>query len=179
MHGAGIHGVEREKVVEGILNGLTPDTRAFVGKSPVALSEFESEHVEFRENLRRYKGDLLLEFENHRPSDRVYSPIAFTFNFPHNLLKGLLVNAMIEGEGSKVSMNQLLTGLPRNDATKAARLPFVKTLASFAASSPDKVLNKMVPVIGYDPYLGIRHYNKTIKLISEYVADRESAAATS
>jgi len=164
----GVHGIERDKAVEGLLNGLTPDTRAFVGKLPAALASFEAEHAEFRGLLNRNKQDLFLEFEAHRPSDQIYSPLSFTFNFPHNLLKGLVVNAMIEGEGSKLTLNELLTGLPRTDETREARLNFVNTLVSFARSSPDKILNKAVPVINYNPYLGIRNYNKTISLIREY-----------
>src|SRR5215510_9245590 len=33
-HEAGVHDLEREKIVEGIINGLTPDARAFLGKPP-------------------------------------------------------------------------------------------------------------------------------------------------
>ena len=47
---------------------------------------------------------------------------------------------------------------------------FVNTLVSFARSSPDKILNKAVPVINYNPYLGIRNFNKAISLIKERAA---------
>jgi len=171
MHEAGVQGLEREKAVEGLLNGLTPDTRAFLAaKPPAALIPFQTEHAELRELLRQFKDDLFKEFEDHRPSEQNYSPLAFTFNFPHNLLKGLVVNAMIEGEGSKLTINELLTGLPRTEETRNARVTFVHTLVSFARSSPDKILNKMVAVINYDPVLGIRNYNKTISLMKEYLS---------
>src|SRR5206468_10766204 len=47
MHDEGIQGPERARIVEGILNGLSPDARAFVGEPPGSLAACEAGRVEF------------------------------------------------------------------------------------------------------------------------------------
>ena len=88
LHAEGITGTERDKIVEGIVNGLSPDAGAFLDDPPAFLAAYEAERSQFRDGLRRHREDLLEEFKQHQPSDKAYSPIALFFNFPHNLLKG-------------------------------------------------------------------------------------------
>src|SRR6185295_14177900 len=48
MRGDGVTGPNRDATVEGLLNGLTPDARAFVRNAPAATpAPFEAERVEF------------------------------------------------------------------------------------------------------------------------------------
>lgn len=85
-------------VHSAMLNGLLPDARAFLGKAPASLARCEGERSRFCSLFQRYKDDLLKEFESHRPSERHYSPISFTFNFPHNVVKAVVVDAIIRGK---------------------------------------------------------------------------------
>lgn len=167
MHDENIHGIEREKIVEGILNGLSPDARAFVGKPPVSLSAYEAERSHFRELFHRYKQDLFHEFELHRPSDRDYSPMSFTFNFPHNLLKAVVVDALLRGEPWNLTLNDLLTGVPRGEQIGQLRERLARTLMAYANASPEMVRGRAVPAISYDPYSGLRNFAKTIGIIKE------------
>jgi hypothetical protein len=90
LHEQRVFGTDRQLVVEGLFNGLTPDARAFISKPPVALEKYASEQMEFSQLFSKYAGDLMDEFNVLRPSERTYSALAFSFNFPHNVLKALL-----------------------------------------------------------------------------------------
>src|SRR5688572_26689005 len=84
MHQSGITGEARDRVVEGIINGLTPDPEAFLVRRPNAMEAHAAEYERFAELFDRFAPDLVREFEVHRPSDRGYSAIAMFFNFSQN-----------------------------------------------------------------------------------------------
>jgi hypothetical protein len=158
----GVEGLERDRVVEGLLNGLTPDPRAFVGAPPAALVPFEAEHSRFRELWEANRAALLSGFERHRPSENAYSPLSFFFNFPHNLLKGVVIDAILRGEPWRVSLNALLTGVPHQDAKTA----LAKTMMGYAQKSPDRIRGRLTPVIVYDPRAGRRAFQETLRRIA-------------
>jgi hypothetical protein len=168
MHDQDIHGVEREQVVEGILNGLTPDPRAFIGKPPAPLASYTVDQGEVSALFLKYNQDLFAEFESHRPSDQYYSPIAFSFNFPHNLVKGMVIDALFKAQPSNVSLNGLLTGIPKGQNGKEA---LTRTLMGYARRVPDKIGGRPVPVIYYDPALALRTYVKTVGTLRELVSN--------
>src|SRR5262249_41849614 len=111
LHEARVDGNERERIVEALLNGLSPDARAFIGEPPQSLLHCERDRLEFRELYCRYRDDLVGEFERHVPDERAYSPLSFFFNFSHNVLKGTIVDALLRGSRWDVSFDDLLTGL--------------------------------------------------------------------
>jgi hypothetical protein len=157
-----------DRVVEGILNGLTPDTRAFLGKPPASLLKAESEHSELRELLFKHKQALLADFERHRPSDKAFSPLAFNFNFPHNLFKAIVADALFRGQATGVSMNDLLSASLRRAELEQPRMHLIHILLAYARSSPDIIRGRPMPIITYDPFAAIRTFNKTTSLIKEY-----------
>ncbi|MGH9335230.1 MAG: hypothetical protein ACRD21_15950, partial [Vicinamibacteria bacterium] len=163
MRDEGIEGRERDRIVEGLLNGLSPDPRAFVGAPPQVLSSHEEERSRFRELYRNHRKDLLEEFERHRPSDGSYSPLAFFFNFSHNLVKGAVVDAVLRGEPWDVTMNDLLTGVPRDPSLGESRKALATTLMSYARSSPDTIRGRLVPAVVYDARAGARAFRETIQ----------------
>ena len=169
MHDEGVHGIEREKIVEGLLNGLSPDARAFAGKPPASLSAYEVEHSQFCGLFHRYRQDLFEEFERHRPSDRGYSPMSFTFNFPHNLLKAVVVDALRRGEPWNLTLNDLLTSIPGGEPMGKSRETLARTLMGYARSNPEMVRGRAVPAIRYDPYSGREAFAKTISIIKEHL----------
>ncbi len=154
----GVEGLERDRVVEGLLNGLTPDPRAFVGSPPAALERFEAERMRFRVLWETHREALLAEFERHRPTDEAYSPLSFFFNFPHNLLKGIVIDALLKGEPWRISLNALFTGIP-HDPSKTA---LATTMMGYARQSPDRIRGRLQPVIVYDPRAGRRAFKETI-----------------
>lgn len=146
--------VSRERVVESLLNGLTPDPRAFVGDAPAILASAEAERLEFRERFDAHRIELLNAFERYRPSEQRYSPMSFFFNFSHNVLKGTVVDALIWGEPWTVSFNDLLTAMSRTERDDSAKQKLATTLMTYARTNPDRIGGRWMPVIVYDPQAG-------------------------
>ena len=121
--------------------------------------------MRFRELFEKYRGDLLAELEHHRPSEEKYSPLAFYFNFLHNTLKAIVVDALLHGEASNVALNDLLTGFPHSSTTESSEA-LARTLMSYARSSPERIRGRWVPVIVYDPRKGRRAYTETIRRLT-------------
>ena len=165
MHDEGEHGIDREKIVESLLNGLTPDARAFAGKPPASLTAYEAEYFKFCELFHRYGQDLFEEFERHRPSDQNFSPMSFSFNFPHNLLKAIVVDALLREAPWNVTLNDLLTGIPRQEPVGQLRERLARTLMRYARSSPEIVRGRAIPAIRYDTHLGLETFAKVIGII--------------
>ena len=88
----------RERLLEGLLNGLSPDPRAFVGKMPELLSPLADELERFRERFLSERDRLLDAMKVCEPEADGYSPLGFHFNFVHNVLKAMVVDALLRGE---------------------------------------------------------------------------------
>src|SRR5712691_11854503 len=154
MQDEGVTGHGRDMLVEAMLNGLTPDARAFVGEPPASLSSCDAERSEFRERFHRYREDLIDAFERHRPSEQAYSPIAFFFNFSHNILKGTVVDALLRSEVWDVSFTDLLSGIPRGEPIAQSTERLANSLRGDARSNPATIRGRLRPVILYDPPAG-------------------------
>jgi hypothetical protein len=164
LHGQRIVGTDRDRVVEGLFNGLTPDARAFISKRPASLEKYAADQKEFSELFARFAGDLLKEFDVLRPSERRYSALAFSFNFPHNVVKGTVIDAIFKGEPNLVPVDWLLSGV---GAIDDRRQMLARTLMGYSRQVPDKIGGRAVPVIAYDPAYGLRTFTKTISLLRE------------
>jgi hypothetical protein len=158
-----VSGPERDALVEAMLNGLTPDARAFVGEPPASLSSCDADRSEFHELFDRHREPLLAEFERCRPSDQLYSPLSFFFNFSHNILKGTVVDALLRSAPWDVSFDDLLTGCPRDGAVAQSKERLATTLMGYARSNPDTIGGRMMPVIVYDPQAGRQAFAVTMK----------------
>ena len=146
-----------------MLNGLSADARAFVGDAPAALAECEPERAAFRERFYGYRDDLIATFERFRPSASRFSPLSFFFNFSHNILKGIVVDALLRGQPWTLTLDDLLTA--RGDGTPKEAL--ATTLMGYARSSPDRINGRLTPVIVYDPDSGREAFSITIKKLKE------------
>jgi hypothetical protein len=174
---AGIHNqstsaeatVDRDRAVieEALLNGLSPDARAFVGVPPPSLSRSQRDRVRFADGFARHQDALLEAFQQYRPTDTAYSPLSFFFNFSHNVVKGTVVDALLWGEAWDVSMNDLLTGVPRPGLEAGSQQLLATTLMGYARSHPDRIRGRLMPVIVYDPQAGRRAYSVTIEKLTQ------------
>jgi len=165
LHEQGVAGLERERVVEALVNGLSADARAFVGAPPPSLASSDAERSEFVERFRQRHDDVLAEIAAHRPVEGAYSPLAFFFNFSHNVLKGTVVDALLRGRPWSVTFNDLLTGLPREAELNAQRLDLATTLMGYARANPNRIRGRLMPVIVYDPDAGRRAFAVTMDKI--------------
>lgn len=161
----GLHEQKRESVVEALLNGLSADARAFLHKRPGPLAGCEAEHAQFLDLFNTHRAALLEEFARHRPSHETYSPMSFNFNFPHNLLKAMVVDAIGRAQPWELSLNDLLTGIPRGEISRLREM-LARTLMGYARSSPDRIRGRDVPVITYDPAAGTINFAKTLHIIT-------------
>jgi hypothetical protein len=171
MRESGAEGPGRERIVEAMLNGLTPDPRAFIGQPPASLSACDVERSEFTDSFRRYQFDLLEEFERHRPPADAYSPMSFFFNFSHNVLKGTVIDALLRGEPWTLTFNDLLTSTPRGGPTGGrkdeSKVKLAETLMGYARNSPSRIRGRLMPVIVYDPDAGRRAFVTAMRKMKE------------
>jgi hypothetical protein len=158
---------DRAVIEEALLNGLTADARAFVGVPPPSLSDSEADRLGFVHGFTNHKGPLLEAFERYRPTDTAFSPLSFFFNFSHNVVKGTVVDALLWGEAWDVSMNDLLTGVPRAGLEEGSQQLLATTLMAYARSNPDRIRGKLMPVIVYDPQSGRRAYTVTMEKLTQ------------
>jgi hypothetical protein len=164
---AQIENRDRSVIEEAMLNGLTADARAFVGVPPPSLSDSQAERVRFVDGFMAHKGALLESFQRYRPNDQSYSPLSFFFNFSHNVVKGTVVDALLWGEAWDVSLNDLLTGVPRAGLEEGSQQLLAATLMAYARSNPDRIRGHLMPVIVYDPQAGRRAYTVAMEKLSQ------------
>ena len=164
---AGIDNRDRSVIEEALLNGLTADARAFIGVPPPSLSHSEADRIRFVDGFTRHKSALLESFPRYRPSDTAYSPLSFFFNFSHNVVKGTVVDALLWGEAWDVSLNDLLTGVPRAGLEEGSQQLLAATLMAYARSNPDRIRGQLMPVIVYDPQAGRRAYTVAMEKLAQ------------
>jgi hypothetical protein len=160
---AGIESRERSVIEEAMLNGLTPDARAFLGTPPSSLSKSERERARFVEGFTRHQPALIEAFRKYRPTDTTYSPLSFFFNFSHNIVKGTVIDALLWGEPWNVTLNDLLTGVPRAGVEDEDKRLLVLTLMGYARANPDRIRGQLMPVIVYDPQAGRRAFTVALE----------------
>ena len=158
---------DRDAICEAILNGLSPDARAFVRDAPAAPTPYEDDRAEFCDLYRRHEQELLAEFERFRPSTATYSPLSFFFNFSHNVVKGAVVDALLRGKPWALTLNDMLTGISRSAEENADKEALATTLMGYARANPHRIRGRLMPVIVYDPAAGRRAFSVTMQKLQE------------
>jgi hypothetical protein len=160
---AGDSRLDRPAIVEALLNGLSPDARAFVGEPPESLARCDAERSEFRDRFLRNRDALLAAFEEYRPREASYSPLSFFFNFSHNIVKGIVADALMRRRVWDVRFNDLLTVRAATPADRERRIELALTLMSYAQANPDRIRGQLTPVIVYDPRAGHAAFTVTMR----------------
>jgi hypothetical protein len=162
------NGARRDVIAEALVNGLSPDARAFVRTAaPASATPFEAERVEFAELFRAHQDELLQSFERFRPSTTRYSPISFFFNFSHNVVKGAVVDALLNAQPWRLTLNDLLTTISERDEQNAAKERLATTLMGYARANPQRIRGRLMPVIVYDPAAGRRAFSVAMQKLRE------------
>ena len=155
---------ERRRISEAVLLGLTPDPDALLGSDPPeSLLACEEQRDRLRELFAAHRSDLLEDFETHRPSPTAYSPFSFTFNFPHNLVKGVVVDAAFRGAPWPLSLDDLVTAFPKTPGLDLGRRSLATTLMGYALASPDTIRGRPHPAIVCDPAAGLRAFETILQ----------------
>ena len=155
--GAGESGAARDRIVEALINGLSPDPDALLVRPPSLLDAHRDEFERFATLFERYRPELVDVFEGHRPRDQGYWPIALFFNFSQNVLKGFVVDALLHGQPGSAGLNDFFSGIPRGGAASDAKVTVSRRLMAYSRAHPDSIRGRLSPVIVYDPIVG-RHY---------------------
>jgi hypothetical protein len=161
----------RDVVVEALLNGLSADPDAFVGNRPLAaLQTTAAEHAHLRDRLLDRRQRLGSAFETLRPRDDGYSPLSLFFNFSQNVLKGVVIDAILWGEPWAAGFNDLLTAAGPDAAANDAKLRLARTLMSHAREKPDRIRGLLTPAIVYDARAGRRAFGAVQRALAASVA---------
>jgi hypothetical protein len=156
-----------EDLAEAMLNGLSPDARAFLGRHPPAsLARCGSELAEFQDLFAAHRRDLLDAFERHRPGEGAYSPLSFFFNFSHNVLKGTVIDALLRGVPWDLALNDLLTARG-GGSLETMKEALAKVLMGYARANPHRIGGRLMPVIVYDPQAGRQAFSVALRKIRE------------
>ena len=142
---------ENAAIAEGLINGITADPSAFLARAA------------FRERFDSRRAALLDAFERFRPGAHAYSPLSFFFNFSHNVIKGLVVDAVLRARPWSVTLNDLFTSLSDDDG----KVDAAKTLMVHARRSPDRIRGRLTPVIVYDPATGRHAFGHALRRLTE------------
>ncbi len=158
---------DRSAVVESMLNGLSADARAFLGAAPSSLAAHEVDRARFREHFLHYRDELVAEFDAFRPEAGRYTPLAFFFNFSHNVVKGQVVDSLLWSAPWRVSLSELFTAAPMDEPADRSRLTLATTLMAYARTNPHRIRGRLTPVIVYDPEAGYRAFRLTLRRLAE------------
>jgi hypothetical protein len=156
-----------ESIIEALINGLSGDARAFVGKPPRSLTNFEGERLRFRDAFEAYQHDLIDEFERYRPVEQAYSPLNFFFNFSHNVVKGTVIDALLERRPWPVTFEGLLTSRADEADMNVIKIGLARTLMDYARANPQRIRGRLMPVIVYDPAKGRQAFSVAMQKLKE------------
>ena len=155
----------RDRVIEGLINGLTPDPTAVLGKPVSWFAPHQAELDRFLNLFARHGAGLVQSIETYRPRDQGYFPIALFFNFSQNVLKGAIVDALLRGSAAPVGLNDLFTGVPREGPLPEAKAGLSRRLMAYARANPDTIRGRLSPVIVYDPVVGRQSFGGAMRAI--------------
>ena len=160
-------GSSQPRVDEALLIGLTPDAAAFLDpRPPIPLQACTDRRDTVRRLVSAERPALLRAFERHRPVEPTYSPLAFTFNFPHNLVKGIVVDAVLRGSPWSLGLDDLLTAAEGDEEKNALKVTLARRLMGYALASPDTIRGEPHPAIVYDAAAGRRVFETTIRRLA-------------
>lgn len=186
-------GAERRiRVLESLIDGLTPDPWAFTGAPPEALRPYDEEHAGFREAFAEHRDDLLEEFARLRPGKEAYSPLSYHCNFPHNAIMAKVSIQLADENAPNLPMDAMFTRADAwrpvaseaadaaegsqpsagNDGSRAQAAEFVSAnhpealaryLMAYSGASPERLGRRGARLIIYDPNVGLRYYKMALQ----------------
>ncbi len=151
-----------DRIVEALINGLCPDPSSLLASGG------------FVDRFRPRRDELLDAFERFRPHGNAYSPLALFFNFSHNVVKGLVVDAVLRARPWPIPLDGFLTGLPSEVESSGAdifsgrrKIEAAQTVMEYARRNPDRVRGRLTPAIVYDPATGRQAFGAAMRRLRE------------
>jgi hypothetical protein len=156
-------GPGRLRLADALFNGLSADPHAFTGKSPAFLAPHSREHDELRALLIRHRDELLSDSASFMPTKATFSPMAFGCNFLSNASVASAVLA-VQGGDPNPSLDTLLRHHGGGGSSGWAE-SFARRLMEYA-SVPERLGAGQAPLIVYDPFDGVHHYNAVTRALT-------------
>jgi len=164
---AGESPIRRAPLVASLLDGLTADSRAFLGKAPAFLSHLAPQHAELRAILLRQRELLLAEWAAFAPVRGSYSPLSLGCNFLSNAAVAAAVGAATEGI-QHPTLNALLRDPRAGTVAESGEGElFARRLMEFSTADAGRLGAGGAPLIVYDPLDGMHHYNDVVRVLRE------------
>lgn len=161
----------RRPLVGGdLLNALTADPGAFAGEPPEAFHPYRDEYADFRRRFQRHAEELGELFRRLRPGKDRYSPLAFHFNFPHNVVVAGTTLALLDQAPGALPLDDLLlttpgdlepTGTPAGDPDP--RKTLARALMLYAGARPERLEARGARLILLDAHAGDRIMEATLQ----------------
>lgn len=155
-------GPGRLRLADALFNGLSADPHAFTGKPPAFLAPHAREHEELRALLIRHRDELLSDSASFMPTKATFSPMAFGCNFLSNASVASAVLA-VQGGDPNPSLDALLRHHGGGSGGEWAE-SFARRLMDYA-SVPERLGAGQAPLLVYDPFDGVHHYNAVTRAI--------------
>ena len=155
-------GEQRARVLEGLIDGLTPDPWAFTGAPPEALRPYDREHSGFREAFAEYRDDLLEEFARLRPGREAYSPLSFHCNFPHNAIMAKVSIQLADENAPNLPMDAMFKGAHAREGADHPEA-LARYLMAYSGARPERLGRRGARLIIYDPTVGLRYYKMALQ----------------
>ncbi|MDQ8165041.1 MAG: hypothetical protein P3A28_04680 [Gemmatimonadota bacterium] len=164
---AGESPIRRAPLVAGLLDGLTADSRAFLGSAPAFLAHLAPQHAELRAILLRQRGLLLTEWAAFAPVRGSFSPLSVGCNFLSNAAVAAAVGAATVGT-EHPTLNALMRD-PRSGTAGESMDGelFARQLMEFSTADQGRLGAGGAPLIVYDPLDGMHHYNDVVRVLRE------------
>ena len=164
---AGESASSRAPLVAGLLDGLTADSRAFLGKAPAFLAHLAPQHAELRAILLRQRALLLAEWAAFAPERGSFSPLSVGCNFLSNAAVAAAVGAATEGI-EHPTLNALMRDPRAGTGAESAEAElFARRLMEFSTANAGRLGAGGAPLIVYDPLDGMHHYNDVVRVLRE------------
>jgi hypothetical protein len=160
---ATVSGPGRLQLADALFNGLSADPHAFVGKAPAFLAPHAKEHEELRALLMRHRDELLSDSASFMPTRATFSPMAFGCNFLSNASVASAVLA-VQGGDPHPPLDALLRHHGGSGGAGWAET-FARALMDYA-SVPERLGAGQAPLLVYDPFDGVHHYNAVTRALA-------------
>jgi hypothetical protein len=160
---ATVSGPGRLQLADALFNGLSADPHAFVGKAPAFLAPHAKEHEELRALLMRHRDELLSDSASFMPTKATFSPMAFGCNFLSNASVASAVLA-VQGGDPHPPLDALLRHHGGSGGAGWAET-FARALMDYA-SVPERLGAGQAPLLVYDPFDGVHHYNAVTRALA-------------
>jgi hypothetical protein len=157
-------GASRIAIADALVNGLSPDPHAFTDKAPAFLAPHAREVEELKALLIRHRDEILADATGLMPTPRAFSPMSVGINFLSNAAVASATLALQGGEGNP-SLNFLLRHHGASGTNAGWAEGFARRLMEYAAV-PERLGAGGAPLIVYDPFDGVHHYNAVVRALS-------------